>query len=1149
MSVSLYSICRSALVTVILTVALVGLQVSAATITSASDVPSTLQTGQDANHTLTFTTSSGVAESETITVTFESDFDTSSLTEDDVDITDDATDLTTAADCTGAEEASVSVAADVVTITICPGDGGAIAAASEVVIEIGSNATASGTGSNQVENPSVAGTYYVSVAGTFGDSGSIALPIGGADAITVSATVTGGGGGGNNGSQPGVGGGNPGGGNQADVIAPVIENVTVSEITETSAIISWNTDEASHSRVDYGFTTSYEVGSKQQDEEVATHTVALTDLIPGQLYHFRVRSKDISNNEAFSDDFVFTTLDLTAPIITDVQVIDITTSSARVVWFTDEAADSHVEYGRTDAHGSVRIEETLVTDHSVILTGLAQNTTYHFFVRSSDAHANTSETESATFVTLGNVSPANVSGLSVVSGNAQNALSWSNPAEVDLAGVRVLSCLDTFPDNEVDPDCDVIFDGLAESFTHTGLINDTTYFYGVFAYDTLEQFSSGALGTGTPRAPESELPEEQDPPGQEEPVDDDQEDPQQDDQPAEDQGSTCGDNVCSVDENAQVCPQDCAREELPADQQEDSDQSSGSTRGSFQNFLEFFVSARTLQLRPTFSGSIRLLSGTSARIQLLHNPLINEARQVRLTIGDETFLMRPNFSSESTGDIEASQVSEDAYVTDVLLPDRPGQYVIEVEVFGESDAVQRVALLADVVERGSVFETFDGTERFIANARVTLVQSDEVVWDGSPYGQLNPLTTDETGAFAWYVPNGTYTVRVQAGGFEDVERTIVASDHIINPSIRMTRVEDLVAVQVDQRDDEERVTLGGTPTLTSMLALGLETIREVPGIQEAAVVSTPALAVTAVASGVVLTVAFDFLPFLQYLFTSPVLFFWRRRRKGHGVVYNAMTKVPIDLAIVRLFKVAPPRGQATTPVLVRSRVTDKEGRYRFLVDPGWYQLQVTKQGFTFPSAYLKAEKTDGQFLDVYHSEPIEVTEKGATITANIPVDPAGNATDQTPAKLIWMSRLRRAQQIIAIAGVIAATGFAIIRPSMLAAGMIVIQIVLYLFVRRLVVPRKPTSWGVVYDKQTGKPLARALVRIFDPRYNKLLESRVTDARGRYSFLLGPNTYHAVFEKRGYQSKEVKPIDLHDRNRPEDFSKEIHLDHEQPTSAQ
>jgi len=90
----------------------------AATVSSANDYPTSLQTSADANHLLVFTTPSGAAEGETVVIGFSSAFDTSAIVEDDVDVQDDGADLTTAANCGGAEQASVAMASDGLTITL-----------------------------------------------------------------------------------------------------------------------------------------------------------------------------------------------------------------------------------------------------------------------------------------------------------------------------------------------------------------------------------------------------------------------------------------------------------------------------------------------------------------------------------------------------------------------------------------------------------------------------------------------------------------------------------------------------------------------------------------------------------------------------------------------------------------------------------------------------------------------------------------------------------------------------------------------------------------------------------------------------------------------------------------------------------------------
>lgn len=93
-----------------------------------------------------------------------------------------------------------------------------------------------------------------------------------------------------------------------DISFPIISNVSSTSITDTTATITWNTDENSTSQVEYGTTISY--GSLQPaspSDSVTSHSVNLSSLTPSTLYHFRVRSKDGAGNESISGDYTFTT--------------------------------------------------------------------------------------------------------------------------------------------------------------------------------------------------------------------------------------------------------------------------------------------------------------------------------------------------------------------------------------------------------------------------------------------------------------------------------------------------------------------------------------------------------------------------------------------------------------------------------------------------------------------------------------------------------------------------------------------------------------------------------------------------------------------------------------------------------------------------
>jgi hypothetical protein len=202
---------------------------------------------------------------------------------------------------------------------------------------------------------------------------------------------------------------------------------------------------------------------------------------------------------------------------------------------------------------------------------------------------------------------------------------------------------------------------------------------------------------------------------------------------------------------------------------------------------------------------------------------------------------------------------------------------------------------------------------------------------------------------------------------------------------------------------------------------------------------------------------------------------------------------------------------------------------------------VTKPGFAYPSEYLKDEKEDGAFLDVYHGEPVVVTAQGALLSANIPLDPSQEQKYQAPAAVKRRALLRKLQHGVAFGGIFAAVAFAVIRPTAISVSMVGVQALIYLLARRLATSHKPMSWGIVYDKLTGRPLSRVIARVFEPKYNKLLETQVTDSKGRYAFILGPNRYYATFLKDGFKQASVDPIDYSDAKEPKGFAQEVPLE--------
>jgi hypothetical protein len=87
-----------------------------------------------------------------------------------------------------------------------------------------------------------------------------------------------------------------------DTAPPVISAVTASAITTSSATITWTTDEASDTEVEFGLTAAYGQSTTLNATLATAHTATLTGLASNTTYHYRVKSKDAGSNLAIGTD-------------------------------------------------------------------------------------------------------------------------------------------------------------------------------------------------------------------------------------------------------------------------------------------------------------------------------------------------------------------------------------------------------------------------------------------------------------------------------------------------------------------------------------------------------------------------------------------------------------------------------------------------------------------------------------------------------------------------------------------------------------------------------------------------------------------------------------------------------------------------------
>ena len=156
--------------------------------------------------------------------------------------------------------------------------------------------------------------------------------------------------------------------------------------------IGWEMDEDANGQIEFGPTSEY--GRFIDIATAATkHVVTLTGFTAGTRYHCNIRMVDlVGNGPTSSEDFELETAaaeDTEPPSISsDPGVRTRGHDRVTVVWKTNEASDSVVEYGLTEAYGLIAESPDPTRQHVVTLTRLLAGTTYHFRVSSKDPDGN-----------------------------------------------------------------------------------------------------------------------------------------------------------------------------------------------------------------------------------------------------------------------------------------------------------------------------------------------------------------------------------------------------------------------------------------------------------------------------------------------------------------------------------------------------------------------------------------------------------------------------------------------------------------------------------------------------------------------------------------------------------------------------------------
>jgi len=233
-----------------------------------------------------------------------------------------------------------------------------------------------------------------------------------------------------------------------DIVPPAISNVSATSINETSATITWDTDDDSDSLVNYSVNPDLSSNvTVSNSSMVKGHSITLVGLEPGTTYYYLVRSADLVGNSAQDDNasayFQFTTLPDTAPPIfggltgaTD----DGNGGNVTLTWgaATDLSPPITFNVYMAESSGSQDFSAPNFTAAAspFQVSGLANAQTYFFVVRAEDVAGNedTNTVEmNATPTTAIDATPPGFGGLvsAADGGSANVTLGWNAATDPD----------------------------------------------------------------------------------------------------------------------------------------------------------------------------------------------------------------------------------------------------------------------------------------------------------------------------------------------------------------------------------------------------------------------------------------------------------------------------------------------------------------------------------------------------------------------------------------------------------------------------------------------------------------------------------------------------------------------------------------------
>lgn len=232
-----------------------------------------------------------------------------------------------------------------------------------------------------------------------------------------------------------------------------------------------------------------------------------------------------------------------------------------------------------------------------------------------------------------------------------------------------------------------------------------------------------------------------------------------------------------------------------------------------------------------------------------------------------------------------------------------------------------------------------------------------------------------------------------------------------------------------------------------------------------------------------------------------------KKKKPWGVVMDAATGKPVPFAVLRLYVHG-------SKAMITQTVSDTHGKYGFIIDPGKYRLNVQHPEY----APLEME--------------INITDVKEGVVQDIKLAATEKLSAGNRYKRIMRSLNQKFQALsptLTYIGLATSIFAMLIKPNLINGGLLAVYSILsaiYLY-RRF---KSQKFWGSVYDSKSNLLIPNALVKIFDQDTWQLVNTAITDNKGRFPIQPDPGDYAVLASAGGYNfpSKKQKDLELIDK---------------------